>query len=86
MMTYSIIDSLNIRRELFLILFYVYILFTHVNTNEVELRRLLFNERSYDQKVCPEKGITKVHTNLILLQIEGVNEKEQVCLLFFCIQ
>ena len=51
-------------------------------TNEVELRRMLFHERTYDQKVCPEAGITKVHTNLILLQIESVNEKEQVRLFF----
>ena len=48
-------------------------------TNEVELRRLLFQKRPYDQKVCPEVGVTKVHTNLILLQIESVDEKAQVC-------
>ena len=53
-------------------------LFLHANTNEVELRKLLFHERRYDEKVCPEAGITQVHTNLILLQIESVNEKEQV--------
>jgi hypothetical protein len=52
-----------------------------VNTNEIELRRLLFHKRPYDQKVCPETGITKVHTNLILLQIESVDEKAQVSLL-----
>jgi hypothetical protein len=50
-----------------------------VSTNEVELRRLLFHKRGYDQKVCPESGVTKVHTNLILLQIESVDEKAQVC-------
>jgi hypothetical protein len=49
-----------------------------VNTNEIELRKLLFHQRPYDQKVCPESGITKVHTNLILLQIESVDEKAQV--------
>ena len=53
-------------------------LFLHASTNEVELRKLLFHERRYDEKVCPEAGITQVHTNLILLQIESVNEKEQV--------
>ena len=54
--------------------------FPSVSTTEVELRRLLFPERkTYDSKVCPEPGITKVHTNLILLQIESVNEKQQVC-------
>lgn len=45
----------------------------------MELRRLLFQQRPYDQKVCPEVGVTKVHTNLILLQIESVDEKAQVC-------
>jgi hypothetical protein len=54
-----------------------------VSTNEVELRRLLFHKRAYDQKVCPESGVTKVHTNLILLQIESVDEKAQVCLFLF---
>ena len=52
--------------------------FRSVSTTEVELRRSLFQERTYDAKVCPEPGITKVHTNLILLQIESVNEKQQV--------
>ena len=52
--------------------------FRSVLTTEVELRRSLFQGRDYDSKVCPEPGITKVHTNLILLQIESVNEKQQV--------
>ena len=52
--------------------------FRLASTTEVELRRSLFQERTYDPKVCPEPGITKVHTNLILLQIESVNEKQQV--------
>ena len=76
-------DSLNVLRGLFLILLYTSILFLHVSTNEIELRRLLFHKRGYDQNVCPEVGITKVHTNLILLQIESVNEKAQVWFLFF---
>lgn len=59
------------------------ILISYVNTNEVELRTLLFKERAYDTKVCPEKGITKVHTNLIFLQIESVDEKAQVCSVLF---
>lgn len=49
-----------------------------VDSNEVRLRRLLFDQRIYDQKVCPESGVTKVHINLILLQIESVDEKAQV--------
>ncbi|UJR25429.1 hypothetical protein I4U23_006776 [Adineta vaga] len=53
-------------------------LFSFVNTNEDGLRRLLFDQRPYDQQVCPEKGITNVYTNLILLQIESVDEKAQV--------
>ncbi len=73
--------SSNVLQGLFLLLVYTNILFPHVNSNESELRRLLFEKREYDEKICPEKGITKVHTNLILLQIEGVNEKEQV---YFC--
>jgi hypothetical protein len=64
-------------------LFYIlpgilFLLYPYVKTNERELRLSLFENRRYDEKVCPEKGITKVHTNLILLQIESVNEKEQV--------
>jgi hypothetical protein len=70
-MTYST-HSLYILQGIF------FLLFSYVNTNEIELRKLLFHERSYDAKVCPEAGITKVHTNLILLQIESVNEKAQV--------
>jgi hypothetical protein len=61
----------------------LFLLFPYVNTNETELRKLLFHERPYDEKVCPEKGITKVHTNLILLQIESVNEREQVWFFFY---
>jgi hypothetical protein len=76
-MTYST-NSLNVLRRLVFILLYVSILFVHVSTNEVALRRLLFDKRPYDSKVCPAKGVTKVHTNLILLQIESVNEKAQV--------
>ena len=49
-----------------------------VNTNEVELRRFLFHRRQYDPRVCPEAGLVKVYTNLILLQIESVEEKSQV--------
>lgn len=55
-----------------------FLLFSNIYTNEIELRTLLFHKRKYDQKVCPESGITKVYTNLILLQIESVNEKAQV--------
>ncbi|CAF2317363.1 unnamed protein product [Rotaria sp. Silwood2] len=76
-MTYST-ESFNVLRGLSIILLYTNILFLHVSTNEVELRRLLFHKRAYDQYVCPEAGVTKVHTNLILLQIESVNEKAQV--------
>ena len=57
---------------------YLFQYITFVSTNEVALRRLLFQHRAYDQKVCPESGITKVYTNLILLQIESVDEKAQV--------
>jgi hypothetical protein len=60
------------------ILLNIFILLSYVSTNEVELRKLLFHQRPYDQKVCPEAGTTKVHTNLILLQIESVDEKAQV--------
>ena len=56
----------------------------HANANEVELRKQLFHERPYDQKVCPEEGITTVYTNLILLQIESVNEKAQVLINHLC--
>ena len=68
-------DLFHVLQGLFLI---SYILISYVNANEVELRRSLFHRRSYDPKVCPELGITKVHTNLILLQIESVDEKAQV--------
>lgn len=54
------------------------LLISHTHSNEIELRRSLFHRRSYDHKVCPELGVTKVHTNLILLQIESVDEKAQV--------
>lgn len=76
-MTYST-NSLNIFRRYFLLLFYFTIVFSHVSTNEVDLRQFLFHKRPYDSKVCPQAGVTKVHTNLILLQIESVNEKAQV--------
>jgi hypothetical protein len=56
----------------------IFIFFASINTNETELRKSLFNRGKYDPKVCPEVGITKVHTNLILLQIESVDEKAQV--------
>ncbi len=79
-MIYSI-HSFNVLQGLFLIFLFTNVLILHVNTNEVELRRLLFHKRGYDQKVCPESGVTKVHTNLILLQIESVDEKAQV---YFC--
>ncbi len=71
--------SFNVLHGLFLLFLLINILILHVSTNEVELRRLLFHKRGYDQKVCPESGVTKVHTNLILLQIESVDEKAQVC-------
>lgn len=71
-------DSLNVLQGLFLILLSTNILILHVNTNEVELRRSLFHKRSYDRMVCPKSGVTDVHTNLILLQIESVDEKAQV--------
>jgi hypothetical protein len=73
-------DSVIILQGLFLSFLFATILISPVNTNEIELRRLLFHKRPYDQKVCPETGITKVHTNLILLQIESVDEKAQVSL------
>jgi hypothetical protein len=65
-------------RQLVVIGLYFNIYFQFSTTTELELRRLLFHERAYDQKVCPQVGVTKVHTNLILLQIESVNEKAQV--------
>ncbi|CAF3132299.1 unnamed protein product [Rotaria socialis] len=71
-------DLLNILRGFVLIVLYINIQILRVSTNEIELRRLLFHKRAYDQNVCPEAGVTKVHTNLILLQIESVNEKAQV--------
>ena len=79
MMTSSI-QSLFILRNLCWLCWPLLIQVPSVWTNEVELRRLLFQQRPYDQKVCPEVGVTKVHTNLILLQIESVDEKAQVCL------
>lgn len=75
-------NALNVPRGLFLFLIYSNLLCLHVCTNEIELRQLLFQKRPYDHNVCPEAGVTKVHTNLILLQIESVNEKAQVLLLF----
>ena len=71
-------DSFNILGKLVLLCFYAHLFLAKAEANEIELRRLLFNGRPYDQKVCPEQGVTKVHTNLILLQIESVNEKAQV--------
>ncbi|CAF1466835.1 unnamed protein product [Adineta ricciae] len=68
----------NLICKLFFILIRTQFLFSHVSTNEDGLRRLLFDQRPYDQNVCPEKGITKVYTNLIVLQIESVDEKAQV--------
>lgn len=67
----------SVGKTLFLIIC-IALVFQSISSTEVELRRSLFQKRSYDQKVCPEEGITKVHTNLILLQIESVNEKAQV--------
>ena len=75
----SSIQSLFILSNLWLFCCLLLIHLPSVWTNEVELRRLLFQQRPYDQKVCPEVGVTKVHTNLILLQIESVDEKAQVC-------
>jgi hypothetical protein len=75
-------DSFNVLQGLFLIFLFGNILISHVITNEVELRRELFHKRPYDQKVCPGSGVTKVHTNLILLHIESVDEKAQVCFIF----
>ena len=69
-------------RGILFVLINIAVLFPYVSTNEVELRKWLFHKRAYDQKVCPEVGVTKVYTNLILLQIESVNEKEQVCFNF----
>ena len=69
----------NLICKLFFILIRTQFLFSHVSTNENGLRHLLFHQRPYDQNVCPEKGITKVYTNLIVLQIESVDEKAQVC-------
>ncbi|CAF0789740.1 unnamed protein product [Adineta ricciae] len=76
-MTYSA-ALFNVFQAFVIIIVNFSILISYVNTNEVELRTLLFKERAYDTKVCPEKGITKVHTNLIFLQIESVDEKAQV--------
>jgi hypothetical protein len=73
------IDLFHVLQECFLISLSINLFISHGNANEVELRRSLFNRRSYDHKVCPELGVTKVHTNLILLQIESVDEKAQVC-------
>ena len=61
------------------IVLYINLIVVYVSTNEVELRRSLFHKRIYDQKVRPQAGVITVHTNLILLQIESVNEKAQVC-------
>lgn len=72
-------DLFHVLQGLFLISLLTHVFILHVNANEVELRRSLFHKRSYDSKVCPELGVTKVHTNLILLQIESVDEKAQVC-------
>ena len=66
------------RRYLFIFINSFLLLVSLVNSNETELRKLLFDKRNYDRKVLPEIGITKVHTNLILLQIESVDEKAQV--------
>ncbi|CAF0801898.1 unnamed protein product [Adineta steineri] len=71
-------NPLNVLQRFFLIFLYNTILYSYVRTNEVGLRRLLFHERPYDNHVCPEKGVTKVYTNLILLQIESVDEKAQI--------
>jgi len=68
----------NENQRLLIQICYLCCLFFIVNSNEIELRKILFHNRPYDQKVCPEAGITKVHTNLILLQIESVDEKAQV--------
>ncbi|CAF4578015.1 unnamed protein product [Rotaria sp. Silwood1] len=76
-MTYST-KSLIILQEILFLLLSIFLRSPYVNTNEVELRKLLFHERPYDRTVCPEAGITRVHTNLILLQIESVDEKAQV--------
>jgi hypothetical protein len=70
--------TMHILQRILFLLINIFIIFPFVNTNEVELRKLLFHQRPYDQKVCPELGVTKVHTNLILLQIESVDEKAQV--------
>ena len=63
---------------LYLTFLHTCVLFSFAATNEVGLRRLLFDQRPYDQNVCPERGVTRVYTNLILLQIESVDEKAQV--------
>lgn len=75
-------DSLNVLQGLLFIYVSINILILNVSTNEVELRRSLFHRRSYDRMVCPKSGITEVHTNLILLQIESVDEKAQVLFLY----
>ncbi|CAF1557580.1 unnamed protein product, partial [Didymodactylos carnosus] len=62
------------------VLLLLFNIFKLTETNEVELRRLLFQATSYDRKVCPVRyptDVTNVHVNLILLQIESVNEKAQ---------
>ncbi|CAF0969813.1 unnamed protein product [Rotaria sordida] len=76
-MTYSTKLFIVLQGILFLSL-NILLQFPYVNTNEVELRKFLFLERPYDRRVCPVVGINKVHTNLILLQIESVDEKAQV--------
>ncbi|CAF4276765.1 unnamed protein product, partial [Rotaria socialis] len=76
-MSYST-KSFIIFQEILLLLLNIFLQSSYVSTNEIELRKLLFHERPYDRRVCPEAGITKVHTNLILLQIESVDEKAQV--------
>lgn len=81
-MTYSTKIVIALQGFLFLSL-NIFIQFPYVTSNEVELRKLLFHERPYDRRVCPGAGITKVHTNLILLQIESVDEKAQVRIVFF---
>jgi hypothetical protein len=69
----------DVRRAILFVLINIVVLSSYVSTSEVELRKSLFHKRKYDPKVCPEAGVTKVYTNLILLQIESVDEKAQVC-------
>jgi len=71
-------ESIHVLKGLVLLIVFTHISISFANANEVELRRSLFLKRGYDQKVCPEPGITRVHTNLILLQVESVDEKAQV--------